>query len=84
MNPDQAAELGYKLWREQRGIQSQNEAKRTAAKQQAASVQGAPPVGKKVWTRAEIASLYDPKNPAKWKELEPEILAAQREGRIAG
>ena len=82
MTPEQASQLGYKLWREERGIQSQNEAKRTAAKQQAASVQGTPPVGKKVWRRAEVNALYDPKNPAKWREMESEILSATREGRI--
>lgn len=82
MTPEQASQLGYKLWREERGIQSQNEAKRTAAKQQAASVQGTPPVGKKVWKRAEVNALYDPKDPAKWRSMESEILSAQREGRI--
>jgi len=80
--PYKAAETLLKLFKQDRGITSQNV--NNGVRTNTIAVNGTPAMlnGKKVWTRAEIASLA--KNLPKYEEHRADILDAAQTGRIQG
>jgi hypothetical protein len=82
VSPMDAATRALKEWREGRSVQSEVSVQKTAAKIQAGGVQGNFTPGKKVWSKAEIDALSDPRDPAKWLKNRDDVEAAIREGRI--
>lgn len=89
MRPQERAEYGLFLWQKQKGIGD-----RTALKQKASTVVGAPSAGgEKVWTEADITRAVDefnktpmdkwsPDQIQKFDAFEREIREAQRQGRV--
>lgn len=83
LQPMDAAEIAWSLLQQRRGIGD-----RSALKRQASGVVGQPPgagVSGKIWSQAEYDRTLNEleRNPMKLtKELETELLAAHREGRV--